>query len=58
MWRPKAKLAFVTRAAGGIGAALAYGLAEEGARVVIAEQRGGALRRLGACGGACESLDE
>ena len=48
MERLKDKVAIVTGGAGGIGTALAHGLAEEGASVVIADLDGSAAEKLAA----------
>jgi NADP-dependent 3-hydroxy acid dehydrogenase YdfG len=56
--RLEGKVAFVTGASGGIGAAVARGLRAEGAGVALASRRGGDLGLDGALGLACDVRDQ
>jgi NADP-dependent 3-hydroxy acid dehydrogenase YdfG len=55
--RLEGKVAFITGASGGIGAAVARALDREGARVALASRRGGDLGLEGALGHACDVRD-
>jgi NADP-dependent 3-hydroxy acid dehydrogenase YdfG len=56
--RLEGKVAFVTGASGGIGAAVARALAGEGARVALASRRGDDLGLEGALGLVCDVRDQ
>jgi NADP-dependent 3-hydroxy acid dehydrogenase YdfG len=55
--RPERKVAFITGASGGIGAAVARALHREGARVALASRRGDDLGLDGALGLVCDVRD-
>jgi NADP-dependent 3-hydroxy acid dehydrogenase YdfG len=56
--RPERKVAFITGASGGIGAAVARALHGEGARVALASRRGDDLGLDGALGLVCDVRDQ